>query len=216
MRFDGYVETVEIGSGFGGLDSFIERPAVGAARVFEQNDAIVVAGVGGGVRHGRDVHVALDDEALADLQMMDGAPGLLIGDLDARRLVSGVGEQTALTGMDRIEQAFAGKFAALKDGEAARVEGELRLVFEPDGAKRARIAAAPEGDVLGWQFLLKDRHHGRLVFVDRDGLGEGVLEEIVECVGGDVALGDGVGGAIDASASISTCASTEDRSDDAA
>ena len=138
--------------------------------------------------------------------MMEGALALRVGDLDARGLVGGVGEQTALAGMDGIEQAFAGKFAALEDGEAAGVEGELRLVFKPDGAERARVAAAPEGDVLGGEFLLKDRHHGRLVFVDGDGLGEGVLEEVVEGVGGDVAFGDGVAGAVDAASKAITTA----------
>ena len=129
---------------------------------------------------------------------------LLVGDLDAHGLIGGVGEQTAFAGMDGIEQAFAGKFAALEDGEAAGVEGELRFVFEPDGAEGTRIVAAPQGDVLGGKFLLKDRDHRGFVFVDGDGLGEGVLEEVVEGVGGDVAFGDGVAGTVDA-ADLSPC-----------
>ena len=51
---------------------------------------------------------------------------------------------------------------------------------------------------VGGQLLLEDGDHGRLVFVDGDRLGEGVLEEVVEGVGGDVAFVDSVRGAVDA------------------
>jgi len=56
---------------------------------------------------------------------------------------------------------------------------------------------APQRDVLGGQLLLQDGHHRRLVLVDGDRLGQGVLEEVVEGVGGDVAGLDGVGDVVE-------------------
>ena len=73
--------------------------------------------------------------------------------------------------MDGIEQALAGKLAALEDGETAGVERQIRFVLKPDGAQRRRFPFAPERDVLGGQILLQDGNHGRLVLVNSDGLG---------------------------------------------
>ena len=73
MRLDGDAEAIEVGRGLGGLDTFVERPAVGVARMLDEDDAIFVAGVVGGVGDGCDVHVVLDDKALVDLQVVESA-----------------------------------------------------------------------------------------------------------------------------------------------
>ena len=81
---------------------------------------------------------------------------------------------------------------------------ESRVSFDLFSSHTARsgvaLLLAPQGDVLGGEFLLQDGHHGRLVLVDGDRLGERVFEEVVEGVGGDVAFRDGVGGAVNAAA----------------
>ena len=113
--------------------------------MLKQNNAIFVGGVGGGIGDGRDIHVAFDDDAFVNLEMMQGAAGLLVSDFDAHGLIGGVGEQSTFAGVDGIEQAFAGEFAALEDGEAAGVEGEFGFVFEPDGAERGAVRCGSTG-----------------------------------------------------------------------
>ena len=84
-------------------------------------------------------------DALANLHVMQGALVVAGGHLDADGLIGGIGEQALFAGMDGIEQALAGKLAALKDGEAARVERQLGLVFKPDGAQRRGLSSRSTG-----------------------------------------------------------------------
>ena len=156
--------------------------------MLEDDGAGLVGAVGDGVGGVGDIAGGLDQDAVVHGDVAQGVGVVLLGAADFYGLVGGVGEEALFAGMDGIEEAFAGELAALEDGEAAGVEGELRVVFEPDGAEWVAVGRAPEGDVLGGEFLLEDGDHGRLVFVDGDGLGERVLEEVVEGVGGDVAF----------------------------
>ena len=184
--------------GFIRLQFLVQRPAVCAARMLDQHHRGPVRVVGCQVGHGSHIHVGFNDHALADLHMMQCAPAVAVRHLHAHRLVGGVGEQPLLAGMNRIEQALAGKLAGLEDGKAARVERQLGFVFQPYRAQRRRLPLAPQRDVLGGKLLLQDRHHRRLVLVDGDRRGQRVLEEVVEGVGGDVALFVGIAGAIHA------------------
>ncbi len=103
---------------------------------------------------------------------------------DADGLVGGVGEEAPLVGVDGVEEAFAAEGAVFDDGEGASVEGEVAGVGDPEGAEGCGLLRRPEGDSLDGELGLEDGDEGGLVFADGDGVGEGVLEEVVEGGGG--------------------------------
>jgi len=96
--------------------------------VLQKNHAVRFPVVDSRVGHGNHIHVGLDDHSLGDLYVMQGAPVVAVRNLHAHGLIGGVGEQTLFARMDGVEETLAGKLAALEDGEAARVEGELGFV----------------------------------------------------------------------------------------
>jgi len=104
--------------------------------------------------------------------------GVVGGDADG--LIGGVGEETALGGVDGVEEAFAPEVSVFDDGEAAAVEGEVAGVFDPEGAEGDGVGGRPEADALGVDLGLEDGDEGGLVLADSDGLGELVLEVVVE------------------------------------
>ena len=64
--------------------------------------------------------------------------GIPVRDFYADGLIGSVREKSTFAGVDGIEQTFACKLAALEDGEATAVKGELWICF----AARRRGAGA--------------------------------------------------------------------------
>ncbi len=95
--------------------------------------------------------------------------------------------------MNGVEQAFTAEAAILDDGKRTTIEGEMRRVGDPKGAKGNRFGRRPKGDALSLDGGLEDGDESGAVARDGDGIGEIVGEEVVEGGGGGVGVG-GAGG----------------------
>jgi len=115
--------------------------------------------------------VGLDNHALANLNVVQRPRALAVRHPYTHRLVGGVGEQPFFAGMDGIEQALTGKLAAFKDGEAPESSVSLE-VFSSRTARRGVGSFGLHSVTCSAGILLQNRHHRRLVLVDRDGLSE--------------------------------------------
>ncbi len=122
-------------------------------------------------------HHAMGDEHV--IEYLRFAQGLGV---HANAEIGGVGEQTALTGLHGIEQAFAGEGVVFENGEVAAIERVVAGIGEPHGAQRARRAErrVPQRNFFGDYVRLQNGDQRRFIFLQRHRLLEFVLEEIAE------------------------------------
>src|SRR5205814_7193142 len=115
---------------------------VGPARMFDDDDSGFIGAVGHGVGVLGDFAGGFDHHPVVHGDVVEGAGVGETGAMDLDGLAGCLGEEAALAGMDGIEEAFGGKLAALEDGEAARTEAEIAVVFEPAGAEGLALGLA--------------------------------------------------------------------------
>ena len=148
METDGLVglggdtEAIGGGGGLGGLRAGVELPAL-ADGLLDDDGAGFGCGVVDEVFDLGELGGLLAEDTFGDGNTLDalGVVGEVGGDADG--LVGGVGEETALVGMDGVEEAFAAKVSVFDDGEAAAVKGEVAGVGDPEGAQGRGLRGRP-------------------------------------------------------------------------
>ena len=165
----------------GMLDDHIARRRVGIV----QSVFAAVALLAG------QIHQAFDNADAGD-----GSFARLLLHRDPQSGIGGIGDETALGGMNRLDQAFSGKGVAVEDVERSGVESQAAAVGDPKSTADFARVLVPDGDLLRIDARLQNRHQGGLILADRDLLLEVVFEIVAEVFGFGFGLlfGDGVEG----------------------
>src|SRR5215470_9515658 len=100
--------------------------------------------------------------------------------VDADRLVDSIGEQTALLGLERVNQSLTREGAFFDHIKRSTVEREPAGIADPERAKRPWCTGAPQRYFFCLNFGVYDRHQRGMVLQDRDLFLEVVLEEIAQ------------------------------------
>src|ERR1022692_2333168 len=99
------------------------------------------------------IHQALDDANASDGSL---ARLLLHGDLQSG--IGCIGDEAALGGMNRLDQAFSGKGVTFEDVERSRVESQTAGISDPKGPANFAGVLVPDRDFFRVDARLKNRY----------------------------------------------------------
>src|SRR5580692_2501186 len=87
-------------------------------------------------------------QAFDNVDAGDGFLARLLLHGDSQSRVGGIGDETALSGMNGLDQSFSGKGTALEDVEGSGVERQTAAVGDPQGSTNFASVLVPDRDLL--------------------------------------------------------------------